>query len=50
MADDLKEEAGIPKEDLRTYFAVTRDKANLAPFDKRKWRRMESVRWQMVKM
>ena len=43
MADDLKEKAGIPKDDLRTYFAVTRDKANLAPVGKRQWRRMESV-------
>lgn len=43
MSDDLKEDAGIPATDLRTYFAVTRDKANLAPAGKRQWRRMESV-------
>jgi hypothetical protein len=43
MADNLKVDAGIPETDMRTYFAITRDKANLAPVGKRQWRRMESV-------
>lgn len=43
MTSDEREAAGIPETDLRTYFAVTRDKANLAPVGKRQWRRMESV-------
>jgi hypothetical protein len=42
MADNMKEDAGIPATDLRTYFAVIRDKANLAPVGKRQWRRMET--------
>lgn len=43
MAENVKEDAGIPVTDLRTYFAVNRDKANLAPVGKRQWRRMASV-------
>lgn len=42
MADKDKEDAGL-KDDPATYFAVTRDKANLAPAGKRIWRRMASV-------
>ncbi|AGI67477.1 hypothetical protein OAN307_c18190 [Octadecabacter antarcticus 307] len=42
MADNIKEDAGIPATDPRTYFAVTRDKANLAPAGKRQWRRMDT--------
>lgn len=42
MSDDLKAEAGV-QEDTATYFAITRDKANLAPVGKREWRRMASV-------
>lgn len=41
MTDDMKAEAGV-KEDPSTYFAVTRDKANLAPTADRVWRRMAS--------
>jgi len=40
---DQKEQAGIATDDLTTYFAVTRDKANLAPVGKRIWRRMAAV-------
>jgi len=42
MSDDLKAEAGV-KDDPATYFAITRDKANLAPVGDRVWRRMASV-------
>ncbi|MEM7472922.1 MAG: AAA family ATPase [Pseudomonadota bacterium] len=42
MSDDLKADAGV-QDDPCTYFAVDRDKANLAPMGKRKWRRMASV-------
>ncbi|WP_306132155.1 AAA family ATPase [Roseivivax marinus] len=42
MGDDLKAEAGV-QDDPATYFAVTRDKSNLAPAGNRKWRRMASV-------
>ncbi|WP_436398611.1 AAA family ATPase [Roseobacter sp. S98] len=42
MSDDLKIEAGV-QDDPATYFAVSRDKANLAPVGKRVWRRMASV-------
>lgn len=42
MSDDLKAEAGV-QDDPATYFAITRDKANLAPLGKREWRRMASV-------
>ena len=43
MADNQRKNAGISDTDLRTYFSVNRDKANLAPVGKRQWRRMESV-------
>ncbi|NRB16671.1 MAG: AAA family ATPase [Rhodobacteraceae bacterium] len=42
MNDEMKAEAGV-QDDPATYFAVTRDKANLAPVGKREWRRMASV-------
>ena len=42
MHKDQREEWGLSK-DLRTYFYVTRDKANLAPAGEREWRRMEGV-------
>ncbi|PZX18758.1 hypothetical protein LX81_00451 [Palleronia aestuarii] len=42
MTDEMKAEAGV-KDDPATYFAVTRDKSNLAPAGKRVWRRMASV-------
>lgn len=42
MSDDLKAEAGV-QDDPATYFAIIRDKANLAPVGKREWRRMASV-------
>lgn len=42
MSNDLKAEAGV-QDDPATYFAITRDKANLAPVGKREWRRMASV-------
>ncbi|MHA3915695.1 AAA family ATPase [Halovulum sp. GXIMD14793] len=42
MGDDLKADAGV-QDDPATYFAITRDKANLAPVGKREWRRMASV-------
>lgn len=41
MSDALKAEAGL--RDSATYFAITRDKANLAPAGDRVWRRMASV-------
>jgi len=41
MGDDLKADAGV-QDDPATYFAITRDKANLAPVGKREWRRMAS--------
>lgn len=43
MSDDLKADAGV-QDDPATYFAVSRDKANLAPSGNRVWRRMASVR------
>jgi hypothetical protein len=43
MTKDERESAGIPADDLSTYFAVTRDKANLAPAGARQWRHMASV-------
>ena len=42
MSNELKAEAGV-QDDPATYFAITRDKANLAPVGKREWRRMASV-------
>jgi hypothetical protein len=42
MTDEMKADAGIA-DDPATYFAVTRDKANLAPAGERLWRRMASV-------
>lgn len=42
MPDDMKDKAGL-RDDPGTYFAVDRDKANLAPAGKRTWRRMVSV-------
>ncbi|MCB5200247.1 AAA family ATPase [Loktanella sp. TSTF-M6] len=43
MTSYERESAGIPVDDLSTYFAVTRDKANLAPAGLRQWRHMASV-------
>ncbi len=43
MTGDERESAGIPADDVTTYFAVTRDKANLAPAGARQWRHMASV-------
>jgi len=43
MSDDEKDLAGV-KDDPATYFAISRDKANLAPAGARVWRRMASVR------
>lgn len=42
MSDDKKEEAGL-QNDPATYFAIDRDKTNLAPVGKREWRRMATV-------
>ncbi|MEV8468635.1 AAA family ATPase [Fluviibacterium sp. DFM31] len=42
MSDAQKAEAGV-RDDPATYFAITRDKANLAPVGERVWRRMASV-------
>lgn len=42
MSDDLKAKAGV-QDDPATYFAIARDKANLAPVGDRVWRRMASV-------
>lgn len=42
MTEKQREEAGV-QNDPATYFAVNRDKANLAPEGKRVWRRMASV-------
>ncbi|UWR03757.1 AAA family ATPase [Ruegeria conchae] len=42
MTESMKAEAGV-KEHPSTYFAVTRDKANLAPTAGRVWRRLASV-------
>jgi hypothetical protein len=42
MSDDQKAEAGV-RDDPATYFAINRDKANLAPVGNRVWRRMASV-------
>lgn len=42
MNDEMKAKAGV-QDDPATYFAVSRDKANLAPVGKREWRRMASV-------
>ncbi len=41
MTDEMKANAGL-RDDPATYFAVDRDKANLAPAGKRVWRRMAS--------
>lgn len=43
MSAEEREKAGIPEDDLGTYFAVSRDKANLTPAAKRLWRRTVSV-------
>lgn len=42
MSEALKEEFGIAA-DPSTYFAITRDKANLSPPGAREWRRVVSV-------
>ena len=42
MHSEQREDWGL-SEDLRTYFYITRDKANLAPAGQREWRRMEGV-------
>lgn len=42
MNGQLREEWGL-MEDPATFFAVNRDKSNLAPVGKRKWRRMATV-------
>lgn len=42
MSDDMRERSGVAH-DPATYFAVTRDKANLAAAGKRVWRRIVSV-------
>ncbi|MEX3314611.1 AAA family ATPase [Sulfitobacter sp. PS-8MA] len=42
MSNQKKGEAGVLT-DPATYFAITRDKANLAPVGEREWRRMASV-------
>lgn len=42
MPEEMKDKAGL-RDDPCTYFAVDRDKANLAPAGKRIWRRMASV-------
>ncbi len=42
MTDDQRAEAGVT-DDPATFFALDRDKANLAPPGKRQWRRMASV-------
>lgn len=42
MNEDTKDQAGV-KDDLATFFAIDRDKANLAPVGKRSWVRMASV-------
>ncbi|WP_439524658.1 AAA family ATPase [Marivita sp.] len=42
MSNEHKEKAGV-LDDPATYFAVIRDKANLAPVGDRIWRRMASV-------
>lgn len=42
MAESTKAEAGV-QDDPSTYFAVNRDKANLAPVGGRVWRRMAPV-------
>lgn len=42
MSNELKAEVGV-LDDPATYFAITRDKANLAPVGDREWRRMASV-------
>ncbi len=41
MSDEMKRDAGVT-DDPCTFFAVDRDKANLAPAGKRVWRRMAS--------
>jgi len=43
MTSGERESAGIPASDMTTYFAVTRDKANLAPAGDRQWRHMVPV-------
>lgn len=42
MTEEDRDKAGV-KDDPATYFAITRDKANLAPVGKRHWVRMASV-------
>lgn len=42
MTEAERAKAGV-EDDPATYFAVTRDKANLAPIGKRVWRRIASV-------
>ena len=43
MTADDRERAGISSADTSVYFALVRDKANLAPPGKREWRRVVSV-------
>lgn len=43
MSEQDRERAGISDTDGCTYFAINRDKANLAPAGKREWRRIVSV-------
>ena len=43
MTADDRERAGISGADTSVYFALVRDKANLAPPGKREWRRVVSV-------
>lgn len=43
MTADDRERAGISSSDTSVYFALVRDKANLAPPGKREWRRVVSV-------
>lgn len=43
MTSHDRESAGIPATDKTTYFAVTRDKANLSPAGDRQWRHIVPV-------
>jgi hypothetical protein len=43
MTSHERESAGIPATDKTTYFAVTRDKANLSPAGDRQWRHIVPV-------
>lgn len=43
MTADDRERAGMSSADTNVYFALVRDKANLAPPGKREWRRVVSV-------